>query len=109
MKTQLSTVELTIDVQRIVEKSFEGIKIEIVDLPSDRNIVLIPNTLECNLRGGINILGKINNSQISAKVNYRDIVYDTTGSIKPEIIYPENTQLFFTRPEHINYVIKKFD
>jgi hypothetical protein len=108
-KTEISNVELTIDVQRIVEKSFEGIKIEIVDLPADRNIVLIPNTLECSLRGGINILGKINNNQISATVKYRDIVYDTTGSIKPEIIFPKNTQLFFTRPEQINYVIKKFD
>ena len=58
-------MELTFDVQRIVEKSFEGIKVVINDIPDDRNIVLIPNTIDCSLRGGINILGKITPDQIT--------------------------------------------
>lgn len=108
-KTEIGSVELTIDVQRIVEKSFDNIKVEITDLPKDRNIILIPNNLECSLRGGINILGKINPNQILATVNYSDIVYDTTGSVIPKIVIPENTHLVYRKPEQINYVIKKFD
>lgn len=92
--------------QRIVEKSFDNIKVEITDLPKDRNIILIPNNLECSLRGGINILGKINPNQILATVNYSDIVYDTTGSVIPKIVIPENTHLVYRKPEQINYVIK---
>ena len=38
-------VQLTFDVQRIVEKSFEGIKVVINDIPKDRDIVLIPNII----------------------------------------------------------------
>jgi hypothetical protein len=109
IQTERNNVELTIDVQRIVEKSFKDIKVEITDIPDDRDIVLIPNTIECSLRGGINILGKITPEQITASVKYSDIVYDTLGSIQPKVNLLENTQLVFIKPSRLNYVIKKFD
>ena len=102
-------VELTFDVQRIVEKTFSDIKVTIKDIPMDRDIVLIPNTVECSLRGGISILGKLSSDQISATVYYSQIVYDTTGTIQPRVIIPENTQLVFTKPTRLNYIIKKFE
>jgi len=101
-------VQLSFDVQKIVEKSFENIKVVIADVPKDKEIVLIPNVIECNIRGGINILGKINADQIIASIKYSDIVYDTLGSIKPEIKIPVNTNLVYIKPEHLNYIIKKF-
>ena len=109
IQTEKNNVELTIDVQRIVEKSFKDIKVEITDIPDDRDIVLIPNTIECSLRGGIKILGKITPEQITASVKYSDIVYDTLGSIQPKVNLPENSQLVFIKPSRLNYVIKKFD
>lgn len=102
-------VQLTFDVQRIVEKSFEGIKVVITDIPKDRDIVLIPNIIECNLRGGINILGKINSNQLYASISYSDIVYDTLGSIQPKVIIPNNTKRVYIKPERLNYIIKKFE
>lgn len=104
-----SGVELTFDVQRIVEKSFDEIKVIINDVPEDRNVVLIPNNISCSLRGGINILGKIEPSEISASIDYRDIVYDTLGSVQPNVVIPENTQLVFIKPVRLNYIIKKFE
>ena len=109
IQTEINKVELTFDIQRIVEKSFKDIKVEITDIPDDRDIVLIPNTIECSLRGGINILGKITPAQISASVKYSDIVYDTLGSIQPKVNVLENTQLVFIKPSKLSYVIKKFD
>jgi hypothetical protein len=35
-------------------------------------------------------------------------VIDTLGSVIPRLSYPENTQLIFTKPERLRYVIKKF-
>lgn len=107
-KLERNQVQLSFDVQRIVEKTFDNIKIEIKDVPKDKEIVLIPNVIECNIRGGINILGKINSNQLSASIKYSDIVYDTLGSIKPEIEIPVNTNLVYIKPEHLNYIIKKF-
>ncbi len=102
------SVQLIFDVQKIVEKAFNGIKVTINDLPIDREIVLIPNSIDCSLRGGINVLGKLTNDQISASINYSELVYDTTGSIKPNVLIPENTKLVFTKPARLNYIIKKF-
>jgi len=102
-------VELTFDVQRIVEKIFENIKVSINGMPQDRHIVLIPNVINCSLRGGINILGKINPNEISASIDYREIVYDTLGSVQPKIVIPQNTELVFTKPVRLNYIIKEFE
>lgn len=102
-------VELTFDVQRIVEKSFTGIKVIINDIPDDRSIVLIPNTIECSLRGGINFLGKVTTDQIIASIDYSAIVYDTLNSIEPKVHIPMNTNLVYIKPEWLNYVIKKFE
>ncbi|MEO8232605.1 MAG: hypothetical protein ABI638_09995, partial [Ignavibacteriota bacterium] len=101
--------ELTFDVQRIVEKTFENIKVSIEGLPKDRDVVLIPNNINCSLRGGINILGKIDPEEITASVDYREIVYDTLGSVQPKIVLPKNTQLVFFKPVRLNYIIKTFD
>jgi YbbR domain-containing protein len=101
--------ELTIDVQRIVERTFDNIKIQINGMPNDRNVVLIPNTIDCSLRGGINIIGKINPNEISATIEYGEIVYDTLGSVQPKIVIPQNTQVVFTKPVRLNYIIKKFE
>ncbi|MCK7524847.1 MAG: hypothetical protein MZV64_48190 [Ignavibacteriales bacterium] len=78
-------------------------------MPQDRHIVLIPNAINCSLRGGINILGKINPNEISASIDYREIVYDTLGSVQPKIVIPQNTELVFTKPVRLNYIIKEFE
>ncbi len=105
---QQNNVELTLDVQKIVENYFEGIRVTIKDIPSDRDIVLIPNTIGCSVRGGINIIGKVTADQILASINYKDIILDTVGSVKPIVNIPKNTQLLFTKPEQLEYIIKKF-
>lgn len=108
-KFQQNYVELTFDVQRIVDNTFDGIKVLVKNLPVDRDVVLIPNTISCTLRGGIDIIGKINANQIQAFVNYRDVVMDTIGALKPQIIIPPDTELLFTKPQDIRYFIKKFE
>ncbi|HMN48616.1 MAG TPA: hypothetical protein PKD67_05745 [Ignavibacteriaceae bacterium] len=106
---QQKNVHLTLDVQRIVDNVFEGIKVAVKNIPPDRDVVLIPNIINCSLRGGINIIGKISNDQINAWIDYRDIVLDTLGSLKPKLTIPPNTQLLFTKPEELRYIIKKFE
>lgn len=106
---EFNKAELTFDVQRIVEESFNNIKVTITDVPKDRDVVLIPNIISCSLRGGINILGKIDLDQISASLDYKEIVYDTLGSVEPKISIPGNTQLVYIKPARLSYIIKKFE
>ncbi len=100
--------KVTLDVQRIVEQSYDDIIVIVTDIPSDREVVLLPNKITVQLRGGIDLLGKLNKGNITAVIPYREIVLDTLGSVKPIINVPKNTTLVSVKPERLSYVIKKF-
>lgn len=99
---------INLDVQKIVEKSFNDLDVEALNVPSNRELVLLPNKITISVRGGIDVLGKLGKFQFKATVNYREIVRDTLGSVVPNILLPENTTLLFTQPERIQFIIKKY-
>jgi hypothetical protein len=96
------------DVQKIVEKEVSNVLVEIVNVPYDRNVLLILDRVSIGLRGGINVLGKMNIEKVTAGVKYSDVVMDTIGSIAPEISIPGNTELIYVKPDRLKYIIKKF-
>jgi len=104
---QSATVIL--NVQRIVEKSFDEINVRVIDIPADRDVILLPNKINILLRGGIDVLGKLDKTKIAAVVNYRDVVLDTIGNVTPRLIIPDNTKLVYIKPENLKYVIKKYN
>lgn len=101
-------VTVILDIQRIVDKQFDDIDVEVLDVPPGRDVILLPNKISCNVRGGIDILGKLDKNQFRAFVYYRDVVLDTLGNVIPEIELPVNTTLKYVKPERLRYVIKKF-
>jgi hypothetical protein len=104
----IEKIEANLDVQKIVEKQFDEITVEVLDVPQDREVVLLPNKISCSIRGGIQVLGKMSNSQFKSFVFYRDVVRDTIGSVSPNIEIPENTTLLYIKPERLRYIIKTF-
>lgn len=101
-------VDAQIDVQRIVDNQFEEILVEVIDMPIGKEVVLLPNKISIQVRGGIEILGKLKPNQFKAYVKYQTLVQDTTGSVKPEISLPENITLQYTKPDRLRYVIRSF-
>lgn len=101
-------VQLTMDVQKIVEKEINNVLVEIVNVPYDRSVLLMPDRVSIGLRGGINVLGKMNIKKVTAGVKYSDVVMDTIGSIAPKISVPGNTELIYVKPDRLKYIIKKF-
>jgi len=101
-------IQVSLDVQKIVDKTFEDILVQIIDLPVDRNVVLLPNKISVSVEGGIDILGRMTKDKVKAFVNYRDVVLDTLGSVVPQIELPENTLLEYIKPDRLRYIIKKF-
>ncbi len=102
-------VGIYINVQKIVDKNFDDVNVQIIDLPVDREVVLLPNKISIGVRAGIDLLGKMDKSRMKAYVNYRDIVLDTLGSIVPKVDIPGNTTLEYIKPERLRYIIKKFN
>ena len=101
-------VSVNFDIQRIVDKQFDDIYVEVLDVPPDRDVILLPNKISCNVRGGIEILGKLEKDQFRAFVFYRDVVLDTLGNVIPHIEHQVNTTLKYIKPERLRYIIKKF-
>ncbi len=101
-------IQISLDVQKMVDKTFEDVLVQIIDLPVDRNVVLLPNKISVNVLGGIDILGRMTKDKIKAFVNYRDVVLDTLGSVVPQIELPDNSSLEYIKPDRLRYIIKKF-
>lgn len=98
----------TFDVQKIVDKELKGVAIEILNVPKARDLLLFPNKIDIVLRGGINVLGKMNNDAVRVNVDYNKVLNDTTGAVKPELIIPNFTTLISTNPDRLKYIIKKY-
>jgi len=109
LSCEVQTATIFLDVQRIVENSFDGINVRVLDIPADRDVVLLPNKINISLRGGIDVLGKMEKDKIKATVYYRDVVLDTIGSVAPKLDIPVHTELVYIKPERLKYVIKKFN
>ena len=103
-----SSVEAFLDVQRIVDKQFDDITVEVRDIPQGREVVLLPNKISLNVRGGIEILGKLKPELFHTYISYQTLLRDTTGSVVPKIILPKNVSLQFSKPDRLRYVIRSF-
>lgn len=101
-------IEVKLDIQRIVDKQFEDISVDVIDIPSRKEVVLLPNKIGFNVRGGIEILGKLNPDQFRAYVRYQNLVQDTTGSVTPILEMPKNVTLQYLKPDRLRYVIRSF-
>lgn len=105
----VQSATVILDVQRIVEQRFDEINVRVLDVPGDRDVVLLPNKVDVLLRGGIDVLGKLGKENITASIYYRDVVLDTIGGVRPNVKFPTSTQLISAKPELLKYVIKKFN
>lgn len=101
-------VNVLIDVQLSVDRTFDNIPVEVLDIPPDRSVLLIPGYASVKVRGGIEVLGKLNESDFSITANYIDILSDTIGSIEPALQLPSNVSLVEFKPKRFRYIVKKF-
>jgi YbbR domain-containing protein len=104
-----NSVLVSLNVQRIVDKVIEDVPVNILDVPADREVVLLPNKINIGVHGGIDILGKLTGDEFRAYVNYRDVVLDTLGGIIPKLESPRNVDIQYIKPEQLRYIIKKFN
>ena len=100
-------VKLNVNIELTAEKDFENIEIKVPNVPDDKEVLLIPQNVTVQLKGGVNQLAQIENSRIIAKVDYFKILSDTTGSVAPYFEIPPGCVVIAVKPDIIQYVIKK--
>jgi YbbR domain-containing protein len=100
-------VRLRMDVQWFAEKILSGVAVEVHSVPPHREVILVPPRLELVVRGGVDMLAQVNPPDIRASVDYGRILSDTSGSLAPEIEAPPGLQIISTRPERLQYIVRK--
>jgi hypothetical protein len=82
-------------------------------LPQDKEVILFPPEIKVVLRGALSSLVELEykpneqDKNLKAFVDYRDVVSDKTGLVKPQVIVPENLKLISTSPEGLSYIIRQ--
>jgi YbbR domain-containing protein len=107
LKLSLNEINLTVNVELTAEKEFHNIEIKIPNIPPDKEVLLIPQSISVQLKGGVNQLAAVDNSMIKAGIDYAKILADTSGSLVPSFELPEGCTVISFKPETIQYVIKK--
>ena len=102
-----STASVSFDVQPIAEKTISDISIEIVQMPENKNIVLIPPKISIIVRSGVNNIAPLSEKNFTAFIDYKSILLDTSGMITPSIVGPDNVKIVQLNPNKIQYVMRK--
>lgn len=100
-------IKLHIRVQPFAEKAFLGIPVEVMAVPPNREVILIPPKLDIVARGGVDELTNTTAKSFRAAVDYRVILLDTTGAILPETVGPEGIKIIVRKPERFQYIIRR--
>ncbi len=108
IKPNPEQVLVEFDVQKIVDKVFEGVTVETRNVPSFRNLNLYPDKINIVLRGGINTLGTLTSDDLKPFVTFKQAMRDTSGVITPVVSPPDFTKLIDTKPNKLEYIIKKY-
>lgn len=105
---ELSTNQCNIkfEVQKIVDKNFSEIPVQVINLPTNNELILYPNKISVVVRGGINKLGKLTNDSIKAVIDFNSVDKENSF-ITPKIYLPNFTSLISIEPNQLEYVIKK--
>lgn len=101
------TVQLTVHVAAFADKIFSGVMVEVVSVPPNREIIFIPPRVDIVVWGGIDQLAALSISDFRLSVDYQTLLTDTTGYVQPRIEFPSGIRILATRPERLQYIIRK--
>jgi len=103
-----SMIKTEFDVQKIIVKEFSNIEVVIQNVPPGQEVVLIPKRISAVLRGGIDLLSNLKESDINVWITFSQAVDDTVGALLPNFLTPKGTEMLSISPEILNYKIVQF-
>jgi YbbR domain-containing protein len=102
-----SSARIHFDVQPIAERTIRDIPVEIIQVPENKHVVLIPPKISIIIRSGVNNIAGLTEKDFHISVDYRSILLDTSGSVRPAVTGPVNVKIVQQDPESIQYVVRK--
>lgn len=106
IKVDLKQVNFRYKIQLSAEKNLEDLLINVLNVPLDKEVLLIPPKLNVSLRGGVEQLSQISPSDVIVNVEFGKLENDTLGFVIPDLIIPNETSLLKIEPQKLQYIIK---
>ncbi|NUN70020.1 MAG: hypothetical protein HUU02_09955 [Bacteroidetes bacterium] len=100
-------ITVRFDVQPIAERTITDIPIEVLQVPEQRRVVLIPPKVNIIVRSGVNNVANLSGGDFQAYIDYRSILLDTSGRMSVTVIGPDHVQIVQLDPPLIQYVVRK--
>ncbi len=101
-------VNVNFKVDKLVDKTFRNVKVEVKGVPRQQSLVVIPSKIDVTLRGALKLLANYRDSSITVFVSFAQALRDTVGTIEPKVIAPPLTEVLTKQPERLKYIIKKY-
>lgn len=98
------SVSVYFNVQQIAEMTFHHVPVELLSAPANHNIVIQPSTISLTVRGGINQISILDQSDIRVYVDYTNVVQNNTGVLFPQVSLPADLSVLNTVPSRLRYI-----
>ena len=103
----IEEVEISFEVEKIVDRQIDDVQLEIINLPSNKDLILSAQKISLVLKGGIQKLANLKASDILAQIDYNDAIKDSLGFLIPEVSLPNRIDLIEIKPNKLKYIIKE--
>jgi hypothetical protein len=97
-------VKILVNIQQSAQKEIPDVEIKITGKQLPQDYIIIPQKISVVISGGINEINKITSNDVSASINYGEVMIDSLGIFKPEVKTPENVKLLSTKPPIIRII-----
>lgn len=111
VKVEPKYVTIFYRVELSAEKIFEGVDVTALNVPADKEVLIVPPKITLSLRGGVEQLAKVSIADFKVGIEYSQIDSDEQGFVVPGIELPGKNFSEFTiiksEPQRFQYIIKK--
>lgn len=99
-------IKLIADIQQTAEVVIPDVQVKIIGSNLMKNHRVAPMNLQVTVRGGINLIKNLSPDQVTAYIDYQQIINDSTGYIKPSVQVPDNLNVINVSPKYLYHKIK---
>jgi YbbR domain-containing protein len=101
------SVELNLDIQRLVERIIREIPVRIRKVPVDLEVTVIPAKFALKVKGGEQIVAVLDTSQIIAEIDFKSYYKPDRERYAVSIITPEKVSWIESFPKTFSLQVKK--
>jgi len=107
IRCSATSVKYAIEIQRLGERSLEGIPVRLENAPPESRITVMPSTVTLRLQGGTDLLARLMPEDLSVVVDYNDRTRYPNKRIPALIRIPKDIHFSDVQPKFFELVVEK--